>query len=152
MLGRLLTESAESSAGLCLNCDTSNDIILIHNTYGLFGCAERKKLMSIAGIEKVREAESAADKMRKSADDEAAQIVADGKKEAKALLDQAEKDAESEYKAMIAKAEEEAGKIYQVKIDAEQQACEKIKSAAEAKKSSVVDTIVGKVVGSYGNS
>lgn len=108
--------------------------------------------MSIAGIEKVREAEAAADKARKSADEEAAAILASGKKEAKAILDKAEKEADADYKATIAKAETEAADLYQSRIDKEKLACEKIKSDARGNLDAAVEKIIGKVVDVYGNS
>ena len=40
--------------------------------------------MSIAGIEKVREAETKAAQIKKTSEEAAAQIIADGKKESKA--------------------------------------------------------------------
>lgn len=49
--------------------------------------------MSIAGIEKVREAETKAAQIKKSSEEAAAQIIADGKKESKVLLEDAEKKA-----------------------------------------------------------
>jgi V/A-type H+-transporting ATPase subunit G/H len=108
--------------------------------------------MSIAGIEKVRAAETEADEMRKSAEDEAAQIIASGKKEARAILDEAEGAGSGEYKAVMAEAEEEAARLYQERIDREQAACEKIRADARRNMDAAVDLIVGKVVGTYGNS
>ena len=46
--------------------------------------------MSIAGIEKVREAEIQAAQIRKESEEAAAQIIADGKREAKMLLEEAD--------------------------------------------------------------
>lgn len=111
-----------------------------------------RKLMSIAGIEKVKEAEAAADKIRKNAEDAANAIVAEGRKEARAMIDDAEKKAEAEYRKVLAKAEEKASKLYQDKIDMEQQTCEAIKAEGRKNLVEVVDTIVGKVVDIYGNS
>ncbi len=108
--------------------------------------------MSIVGIEKVREAELEAERLKKSADDEASEIIADGKRKARELLDQAAKDAEAAYKKAIEEAETEASAIYDKKIAEEKASCEKIKENAQADFDSVVDSIAGKVVGSYGNS
>ena len=47
--------------------------------------------MSIAGIEKVREAETKAAQIKKTSEEAAAQIIADGKKDSKVLLEDAEK-------------------------------------------------------------
>ena len=108
--------------------------------------------MSIAGIEKVREAELEADRLKKSADEEASGIVADGKRKAREMLEQASKDAETAYKKAMEEAEAEATAIYDQKIAEEKASCEKIKENARADFDSVVHSIVGKVVGSYGNS
>ena len=108
--------------------------------------------MSIAGIEKVRETELEAERIRKSAEEQASQVVADGKREAKSMLEQASKDAQKAYREAMEKAETEAEEIYNAKISEQQKLCETIKSDARAGMDSVVDKIVGKVVESYGNS
>lgn len=108
--------------------------------------------MSIAGIEKVRDAEALAEQVRKSSLEEAAQIVAAGKKEANALLEEAERNGTAVYKSAIASAEVEAEKLYQMRIHEEQEACNQFKSAARENLKEAVDAIVGKVVGTYGNS
>ena len=64
--------------------------------------------MSIADIEKVREAEAKAAQIKKSSEEAAAQIIADGKKESKVLLEDAEKKGTETYKAAIAFAETKA--------------------------------------------
>ena len=83
--------------------------------------------MSIAGIEKVREAETKAAQIKKTSEEAAAQIIADGKKEAKA---------------------EES---YQKKIDSEAVLCEQLKASARENLMQAASAIVGKVVGTYGN-
>lgn len=108
--------------------------------------------MSIAGMEKVKGAEAAADKIKKSAEEEAARIIADGKRETKELLEQAEKDAEAGYQQILDEAERDAAKLYQERVDEEQQVCEQIKAAGREHLAEVVDLIVGKVEGTYGNS
>ncbi len=108
--------------------------------------------MSIAGIEKVRETELEAERIRKSAEEQASQIVADGKREAKSILEQASKDAEKAYREAMEKAETEAEEIYNARISEQRKLCETIKSDARAGMDSIVDKIVGKVVESYGNS
>lgn len=108
--------------------------------------------MSIAGIEKVRDAEMLADQIKKSSEEAAAQIIADGKKEAKALIDEAERKGAAAYKAAITSAEVEADKLYKARIAEEQEACNQFKSAARGNLPQAVDVIVGKVVGTYGNS
>lgn len=102
--------------------------------------------MSIADIKRVRDAEEQAANIKKQSELDAAQIVADGKKEAKDLLDKANKDAENFYKAQIEKAEEQATAAYDEIIAKEQAACEKIKEGGRAKIGGVVDDIVRKVV------
>ncbi len=75
----------------------------------------RITLMSIAGIEKSEKAEtSSTDK--KTSEEAAAQIIADGRRN-QVLLEDAEKGAET-YKAAIAFAEAKA-ESYQKKIDSE---------------------------------
>ena len=102
--------------------------------------------MSIADIKKVRDAEDKAANIRKQSELDAAQIIADGKKEAKDLLDKTNKDAETYYKAQIEKAESQAAAAYDEIIAKEQKACEKIKEGGRAKIGGVVDEIVRKVV------
>lgn len=108
--------------------------------------------MSIAGIEKVREAEIAADKLRKEADDRAAAIVAEGRKEAEKIGEQAEKEAEEKYKTVIARAAEEADKIYDEKIAFERKVCEDIKAGGRERVDEAVGAIIRRVVNSDGNS
>lgn len=108
-------------------------------------------LMSIAGIEKVREAETKAAQIKKSSEEAAAQIIADGKKESKILLEDADRRGNEAYKAAIASAEAKAEALYQEKIDAETAACEQLKAAARENLSQAASAIVGKVVGTYGN-
>ncbi len=108
--------------------------------------------MSKADIEVVRAAELAADSARKSADDEAASVIAEGKKKARDLIEQSRKDADSLYKSAMDAAEAEAGKVYQEIIDKEQKACDLIKETGRAGIDDVADTIVRKVVGIDGNS
>ena len=107
--------------------------------------------MSIAGIEKVREAEIQAAQIRKESEEAAAQIIADGKKESKILLEDADRRGNEVYKATIASAEVKAEALYQEKIDAETAACEQLKTAARENLSQAASAIVGKVVGTYGN-
>ena len=108
--------------------------------------------MSIADIEKVRAAETKAEEIRKKAEDDMAQIIAAGKKEAKDLIDKTTKEAEKSYKEVIDKAEAEAAKLYEETIEAQKDACEKIKTDGRAKIGAVIDDIVGKVVDIDGNS
>lgn len=103
--------------------------------------------MSIADIEKVRAAESAAETLRKKAEDEKAQIIAAGRKEAKDLIEKAGKDAEDAYRKAIEMAEVKASKAYENTIEAQKEACEKIKAEGRAKIDGAIDDIVGKVVG-----
>lgn len=114
--------------------------------------AERKKLMSIAGIEQVRAAEAEADRIRKSAEDEAAALVANSKREARKLVEDAEAAAQQEYKEMLAKAAQEAEVLYENRTEEERKTCEEIKAAAREHLPEAVSAIVGKVVGTYGNS
>lgn len=108
--------------------------------------------MSKAGIEKVREAEIAAENARKTAEDQADQLVAAGKKEARELIADAERRADKDYRLALEAAEKVAAERYQALIDSQAQACEKIKSEGRSRIDGVVDEIVGKVVGIYGNS
>ena len=108
-------------------------------------------LMSIAGIEKVREAETKAAQIKKSSEEAAAQIIADGKKESKILLEDADRRGNEVYKATITSAEVKAEALYQEKIDAETAACEQLKTTARENLSQAASAIVGKVVGTYGN-
>lgn len=108
--------------------------------------------MSKADIELVRAAESAADSARKRADEEAASVIAEGKKKARDLIDQSRKDADNLYKSAMSAAEEEAGKLYQEIIDREQQVCESIREVGRAGIEGAADEIVRKVVGIDGNS
>lgn len=105
------------------------------------------RLMSIADIEKVRAAESAANAAKKKAEEDAAQIIADGKKEARDLLDKAAKDADGIYREALDAAEKKASELYDEIIAKEKLACEKIKENGRAKITGVVDDIVGKVMG-----
>lgn len=108
--------------------------------------------MSIAGIEKVKEAEAAAEKIRKNSETEAAGIIAAGKKEAKAVIEGVQKEGDTEYKIKMSKAETEAQGLYQKRIDEEKKTCEEIKVEGRKNMGHAVDTIVGKVVNVYGNS
>nr|WP_298572719.1 hypothetical protein [uncultured Mogibacterium sp.] len=108
-------------------------------------------LMSIAGIEKVREAETKAAQIKKSSEEAAAQIIADGKKESKILLEDADRRGNEVYKTTITSAEVKAEALYQEKIDAETAACEQLKTTARENLSQAASAIVGKVVGTYGN-
>ncbi len=108
--------------------------------------------MSIAGVEKVRDAERKAESIRKDSDEAAKQTVASAKKEAAELVELARREAEEEYKEVMKRADAEADKLYQEIIDAEESACGRIKEDGQAKLDDVVDNIVGKVVGIYGNS
>lgn len=103
--------------------------------------------MSIADIEKVRAAESAAEALRKKAEDEMVQIISAGKKEAKDLIEKAGKDADDAYRKAIEKAETKASDAYDKAIEAQKEVCEKIKAEGRAKIDGVIDDIVGKVVG-----
>ena len=107
--------------------------------------------MSIAGIEKVREAETKAAQIKKSSEEAAAQIIADGKKESKVLLEDAEKKGTETYKAAIAFAEAKAEESYQKKIDSEAVLCQQLKASARENLMQAASAIVGKVVGTYGN-
>ena len=108
--------------------------------------------MSIAEMKKIRAAESDAKDMRKKAEDDMAQIIASGRKEARDLIEKTVKDSEEAYRAAIAKAEAEASQIFEKTIAQEQDACEKIKSDGRSRMDNVIDDIVGKVVGINGNS
>ena len=107
--------------------------------------------MSIAGIEKVREAEEKAAQIKKSSEEAAAQIIADGKKESKILLEDADRRGNEVYKATIASAEVKAEAIYIEKIDEEAVLCEQLKASARENLMQAASAIVGKVVGTYGN-
>lgn len=108
--------------------------------------------MSKADIEKVKNAESEADKIKKKAHDEAAERIAEGNKEAKDIFDAAKKKADELYNSAIEKAEAEAADIYQKMIDKETEVCEKIKADGRVNLGKVADFIVGKVVDINGNS
>ncbi|MDD5875205.1 MAG: hypothetical protein PUC78_04935 [Baileyella intestinalis] len=108
--------------------------------------------MSIAGIEKVRQAEAEAAELRKSAEDEAAAIADSAKKESRAILDEAERQADESYKATLAQAEAEGERLYEDRISKEKEACLKFSEAASSRLEEAADLIVGKVVGTYGNS
>ncbi|MCQ2567183.1 MAG: hypothetical protein MJ127_02095 [Mogibacterium sp.] len=103
--------------------------------------------MSIADIEKVRAAEAAAEALRRKAEEEMAQIISSGKKEARDLIEKAGKDAEDAYKAAIEKADKLASEAYDKTIEAQKAVCEKIKTDGRAKIDGVIDDIVGKVTG-----
>ena len=109
-------------------------------------------LMSIAGVEKVKESEMKAEDIRKQADEAAKQIAVSAKKEAADLIELSKKEAEDTYKAVMKQAEVEADSLYQDIIDAQKEECKKIKEDGQAKIDEVVDNIVRKVVGIYGNS
>ena len=108
--------------------------------------------MSIAGIEKVREAEIRAAQIRKESEEAAAQIIADGKREAKMLLEEADRKGNEAYRAAMQTAETKAEALYQERIDLGAAACKELKSAARENLSRAAETIIGKVVGTYGNS
>ena len=90
-------------------------------------------------------------RIKKSSEEAAAQIIADGKKESKVLLEDAEKKGTETYKAAIAFAEAKAEESYQKKIDSEAVLCEQLKASARENLMQAASAIVGKVVGTYGN-
>ena len=108
--------------------------------------------MSIAGIEKIREAETSADLLKKTSEEDAARIIADGRKKAKMLLEEAEKEGHIEYQKVMEKAEKDAAILYDTRLNEEQVSCEKLKEVARKNIPLAVETIVGKVVSTYGNS
>ena len=89
--------------------------------------------MSIAGIEKVREAEIQAAQIRKESEE-------------------ADRKGNETYRAAMQTAETKAEALYQERIDLEAAACKELKSAARENLSRAAETIIGKVVGTYGNS
>ena len=108
--------------------------------------------MSIADIQKIRAAESEAQDIRKKAEDEMAQIIASGKREAKDLIESTRKQSDDAYKAAISAAEKKAADLFADTIAREQETCEKIKNDGRSRMGEVIDDIVGKVVGINGNS
>lgn len=104
--------------------------------------------MSIAGIEKIRQAEDSAAAIRKSAEDEAGAIAESAKKESRDILEEARRQADEDYKAAMDQADE----IYESRISSEKDACAEIRKAAGKRLEEAADLIVGKVVGTYGNS
>lgn len=108
--------------------------------------------MSEQRLKRVRQAEIAAEKARKQADEDAAAIVSNGNKEARNLLDSAEKEAKADYDAKLARADSKAEADFRERVDKEQRVCDNIKSHAHVSMNEAVDLIVGKVMGSNGNS
>lgn len=108
--------------------------------------------MSKADIEKVKIAESEADNIKKMVHDEAAEIIAEGKKKANDIFEEANVKAEELYNSAIEKAEAEAADTYQQLIEKETKLCDKIKSDGRANLDEIAEFIVGKVVNTDGNS
>lgn len=108
--------------------------------------------MSIIGIEKIKEAEAKAAELRKNSEEKAADLIAAGKREANMIVEKAGREAEADYKAVLAKAEEEASWDQEKRMTHERESCEALKEAGRANKSAAVESIVRKVVDSYGNS
>lgn len=117
-----------------------------------FSYKGKEVFMSKADIEAIRACESEANLLRKKGEDEAARILAEGKKKATDLLDTASKEAENSYKQIIEKAESVASEIYRKIIDEEDKACDQIRQNGRASIEKAADYIVGKVVGINGNS
>lgn len=125
----------------------------IGSLYIIARTSRRKEvLMSKADIEKVKIAESEADKIKKTAHEEAADIIAEGKKKAIEMSDTAKRKSDEIYKSSIEKAEAEAAKTYQETIGKETKVCDKIKADGRNKLGEVADFIVRKVVDTDGNS
>ena len=108
--------------------------------------------MSIAGIEKIRQAEDSAAAIRKSAEDEAGAIAEAAKKESRDILEEARRQADEDYKAAMDRAGSQADEFYESRISSEKDACAEIRKAAGKRLEEAADLIVGKVVGTYGNS
>ena len=108
--------------------------------------------MSIADMKKIRAAEAEALDIRKKAEDDMAQIIASGRKEARDLVESTRKASEDAYKASIAEAEKKASEIFEQTLAGEKAACEKIKADGRSRMDDVIDVIIGKVVGINGNS
>lgn len=108
--------------------------------------------MSIEDIEKIKDVEKAAKKIRRAADDEAVRIVAAGRREAKDMTDCAEREADAEYAKAIKSAETEADKMYLKRMELKSKECEAFKESVAARVDKAADLIAGKVVGTYGDS
>lgn len=108
--------------------------------------------MSIESVEKVRAAELAAAGVRKKAEEDAAAIIQNAKKEANDIIEKADITADIKYREVIARAEEKAEAIYKGKIEEEQISCSKIKAEGRERIGEAIEAIVRKVVKSDGNS
>jgi|GEM_PF-637092 len=107
--------------------------------------------MSIENMKRISETETEAASIRKSAGNVARNIVDDAKKQAAALVEQAQTEADGKYKDAMDEAEREAAKDYDVRLAEVAEECAGMKERARAKLPDAVKLIMGKVVNTSGS-
>ena len=107
--------------------------------------------MSIESVERVKEAELKAGAIRKTADENAKEIISNAKIESNRIIEEAKIDADIRHDEIIEKAKEKAEIIYKEKIQKERENCSVIKAEGRDHIDKAVEAVVRKVVSPDGN-
>lgn len=108
--------------------------------------------MSIENMRQISQAEAEAVRIRTDAAAEAKRTLDAGRKEAAAVVEKARAEAEEAYRAAMAQAEKEASGAYEEHLKSVEQECRTMQALAQGHKEEAVKVIIGKVVGTSGNS
>lgn len=108
--------------------------------------------MSIENMKRISQAEAEAVKIRKDAEAEAKRTLDAGRKEAAALLEEAGRKADEAYRTAMAEAEGKAKDAYEQHLEAVEKECGEMRALAQGHKEEAIRVIMGKVVGTSGNS
>ena len=108
--------------------------------------------MSIEKMKQISQAEAEAVRIRTEAAAEAKRTLDAGRKEDLAVVEKARAEAEEAYRAAMARAEAEAAGAYEAHLKSVEQECGAMQALAQGHKEEAVKVIIGKVVGTSGNS
>lgn len=108
--------------------------------------------MSIENMKRISQAEAEAVKIRKDAETEAKRTLDAGRKEAAALAEEASRKADEAYRSVMADAEAKARDAYEQHLKTVEKECEEMRASAQGHKEEAIRVIMGKVVGTSGNS
>lgn len=102
--------------------------------------------MSVQNLQIVREAEEAAEKLRKEADDLAVTTLENAKKQINKTLDSTRQKAEQEYKLFLDKTSEQADSDYNDAIEQMNNNCSALKTSLSSQIKSISEEILRKVM------
>ncbi len=101
--------------------------------------------MSFEAIQKVTQSEQAAQQEKADAAAQAKRIVADAQREGQRLAEQAKEQAEEQVKAMLSKAEADAAARAAQTLEANREACERMKQEARGRLEQAAGLIVERI-------